>query len=273
MSADPGFETVMAYDAAFVPRYAQRFGERMLAALTLPARANVLDVACRTGYPAVTLLDLSPDGRVIAVDADNRYLEIARARAGSDLGKRIFFKHGNPTDLRFSDEVFTNVVGNLVDRVSANRGAIFSEARRVLRPGGQVAVTLPLRGSFIEVVDLLREVALRLDLARVTERVEQYVQSLPTAETFRAELETRGFEKVQVEAWEFTLPYANGSELFSDPVTQHAALAEWRWCAEGAGDPEPVLAEVRRAVDLYFEGRRFELTVQAGCATALRGRG
>lgn len=262
----------MAYDAAFVPRYAQRFGERLLAVLELPQRANVLDVACRTGYPAVTLLDSTVDGRVIAVDSDNRYLEIARARAGADLGKRIFFKNGNPTELRFGDEVFTNVVGNLVDRVSVNRGAILGEARRVLMVGGQVVVTLPLRGSFIEVIDLLREAALKWDLPRVSERIEQYVQSFPTAETFRAELESRGYDRVSVEAWTFTLPYANGAELFSDPLTQNAGLGEWHWCAEGAGDPEPVLAALREAVDKYFEGRMFELTVQAGCATGRRSR-
>ena len=49
----------------------------------------------------------------------------ARARAGTDLGRRIFFKQGPPTSLGFSDEIFTNVIGNLIDRVTADRAAVF----------------------------------------------------------------------------------------------------------------------------------------------------
>ncbi len=269
-SLDPEFESVLAYDAAFVPRYAQRFGERLVTSLYLPPRANVLDVACRTGYPSVPVLDLARDGRVIALDADPRYLELARARAGAELGRRIFFKQGPPQPLRFGDEIFTNVLGNLIDRASADRPALYPEALRVLQPGGQAVFTLPLRGSFLEVADLFREVALRFDLGRVAERVEQYVATLPTAESLQNELESHGFVRVEVKSWDFTLEYVSSRDLFDDPVIHAATLPEWRWCAEGSTDPEGVLAHVRHGVDTYYQGRRFMLSVRGGCAVGYR---
>lgn len=269
-SLDPQFESVLAYDAAFVPRYAQRFGEHLVTALHLPARPNVLDVACRTGYPSVPVLDLARDGRVIALDADPRYLELARARAGAELGRRIFFKQGGPQTLRFGDEIFTNVLGNLIDRAGVERTAVYAEALRVLQPGGQAVFTLALRGSFQEVVDLFREVALRFDLSRVAERVEQYAATLPTPETLQHEFESRGFERVAVTAWDFTLEYASSRDLLDDPVVHAAALPEWRWCAEGSTDPEGVLAHVRHCVDTYFQGRRFSLSVVGGCVAGYR---
>lgn len=273
MTDPPGdgvYDAVLAYDAAFVPRYAQRFGEMLLRSLDLPARANVLDVACRTGYPAAQVLDLTRDGRVIALDADSKYLELARARVDGEVGRRIFFKQGSATDLRFSDEIFTNVLGNLIDRATADRGALVAEAARVLRPGGQLVLTMPLRGSFAEVVDLLREVALRHDLARVAERLEQYVATFPTAALWQTEIASRGLSDVTVETREFTLEYRSGAALFADPVVTSAAMSEWRWCAEGAMDPEALLRYVHHAVDTYYQGRTFELTVMAGCATARR---
>lgn len=270
---DAALEQALAYDAAFVPRYAQRFGERLLLALDLPPKANVLDLVCRTGYPAVQVLDRVRDGRVIALDQDGRFLELARARAGTDLGRRIFFKQGTPTSLGFSDEIFTNVIGNLIDRVTTDRAAVLAESARVLRPGGQVALTLPLRGSFLEVVDLLREIALRHDLARLSERVEQYVNTMPTVETLRAELEARGFERVSVDAWEFALEYVSSADLFGDPLVQAAGLPEWRACAEGSDRPDEVIAELRRCIDTYFEGRRFPLSVVGGCAVGQRRAG
>lgn len=272
-SHDAALEQALAYDASFVPRFAQRFGERLLLALDLPPRANVLDLVCRTGYPAVQVLDRVRDGRVIALDQDGRFLELARARAGTDLGRRIFFKQGSPTSLGFSDEIFTNVIGNLIDRATADRAAVFAESARVLRPGGQVAVSLPLRGSFLEVVDLLREIALRHDLGRLAERVEQYAAAMPTVESLRAELEAHGFERVSVDAWEFSLEYASSADLLGDPLVHAAALGEWRACAEAADRPDDVMGELRRCIDTYFEGRRFLLSVVGGCAVGLRGEG
>jgi len=269
-SLDPQFESVLAYDAAFVPRYAQRFGERLVSSLHLPPRANVLDVACRTGYPSVPVLDLARDGRVIALDADPRFLELARARAGAELGRRIFFKQGPVQPLRFGDEIFTNVLGNLVDRAGGDRPALYAEALRVLQPGGQAVFTLPLRTSFLEVVDLFREVALRFDLGRVAERVEQYVATLPPPEALHAEMETQGFARVAVQTWDFTLEYASSRDLFDDPVIHAATLPEWRWCAEGSSDPEGVLAHVRHCIDTYFQGRRFVLSVTGGCVVGYR---
>lgn len=267
---DAALEQALAYDAAFVPRFAQRFGERLLLALDLPPRANVLDLACRTGYPAVQVLDRVRDGRVIALDQDARFLELARARAGTDLGRRIFFKQGSPTSLGFSDEIFTNVIGNLIDRATGDRTAVLTESARVLRPGGQLALTLPLRGSFLEVVDMLREIALRHDLGGLGERVAQYVHAMPTVESLRVEFESHGFERVSVDAWEFSLEYASSGDLLSDPLVQSAALAEWRFCAEATDQPDDVMLELRRCIDTYFEGRRFMLTVVGGCAVGQR---
>ncbi|MBL8603281.1 MAG: methyltransferase domain-containing protein [Myxococcales bacterium] len=267
---DAAFEAVLAYDAAFVPRFGHRFGEHLIGVLQLPARANVLDLVCRTGYPSVPVLDLARDGRVIALDPDPRYLELARARAGVELGRRIFFKQGEPTELRFGDEVFSNVIGNLIDRVTSDRQRVFAEVHRVLQSGGQFVCTLPLRGSYLEVVDFFREVALHFDLARVTERVEQYVATLPTAEMLEQELLGKGFSEVNVEQWSFSMEYASSRDLFDDPVIHAAARAEWRWCAEGSTDPEGVLAHVRHAIDTYFQGRRFKLSMAGGCAAGLK---
>lgn len=269
-ASDQTFETALAYDAAFVPRYARRFGERLLAAVTLGSRANVLDLACRTGYPASQILDTARDARVIALDRDPKFIELARARAGVEVGRRIFFKQSGATELRFGAEVFTHVVCNLVDRVSVDRAAVLSEARRVLRPTGQVAFTLPLQGSFAEATDFLREIATRHDLARLAERVEQYAAGFPTAEQLREELAERGFERVSVDAWPFALDYVSAQELFADPVTLHACLADWRWCAEAAPDADAVLAQLRSTFETYFQGRHFPVTVVGAVAVGYR---
>lgn len=267
---DQAFEVALAYDATFVPRYARGFGERLLAALRFGPRPNVLDLACRTGYPSTSVLQAAPDARVVALDRDPKFLELARARAGAEVGRRVFFKQGAATELRFGAEVFSHVVCNLLDRVSVDRAAVLAEASRVLIPGGQVAFTLPLQGSFAEPMDLLREAATRGDHGRLAERVEQYAAGLPTAEQLREELAAKGFVHVSVDSWATSLEYGSSYELFNDPVTQHAALADWRWCAEAAPDADAVLASLRSAFDTYFAGRRFSIGVVGGVATGFK---
>lgn len=266
----PAHERVLAYDAGFVPRFAQRFGRRLLEALDLPPKAHVLDLGCRTGYPCVDLVDRHDDVRVIAVDPSPEHLELARARAGAHLGKRVFFKQDTVSTLRFGDEVFTNVYANLADGLGTSRAELLSASTRMLQKGGQFVATLPLRGSFAEAVDLLREVALGHELPGVSERIEGYVAAMPGDEALRVEVEAAGYTQVLVESWEFTLEYPSSEALFGDPVVTNAALPGWRWCAEAGAAPEAVLRALRHAVDTYFEGRDFTLTVVGGCVSARR---
>lgn len=267
---DATFEAALAYDGAVVPRYARSFGERLLQSLRFNTRPSVLDLACRTGYPASQILEQRRDGRIIALDRDPKFLELARARMGSEVGRRVFLKQGGATELRFGAEVFTHAVCNLLDRVSVDRAAVFSEAMRVLVPGGQMVFTLALQGTFLEAVDLLREIATRRDLTRVAERVEQYATNFPTATQARDELAAQGFTDVTVDAWEFTLDYRSAHALFGDPVIQHAALADWRWCAEAAPDADAVLAALRSGFDTYFGETGLALTVVGGAVSGFK---
>jgi ubiquinone/menaquinone biosynthesis C-methylase UbiE len=271
-SLDQGFEVALAYDAAFVPRYARHFGERLLASLRFGPRPSVLDLACRTGYPCAQIAAGARDAKIVALDRESKFMELARARVGVDVGRRVFFKQGGCNELRFSDEVFSHVVCNLIDRATTNRSAALAEARRVLIPDGQIAFTLPLQGSFVEVIDLLHESATRLDLPRLHERVEQYAAKFPTAEQVRDELRACGFDHVSVDTWSFTLEYNSSRDLFEDPVSLHATLQDWRWCADAANDADAVLAALRHAVDTYFTGRCMTLSVHGGAATGFRSR-
>lgn len=263
-------ERVLRYDASFVPRFAQRFIRHLLDALSLGPRANVLDLGCRTGHPTIEILERRSDARVIALESDAQHLELARARVGAEVGRRVFFKQAPPFPLSFGDGVFSHVVANLIDRLDVARDALFGESARVLAPDGALVFTLCMSGSFIEVIDLLREVALARELPEVAERVERYARSLPGEDTLRAELLHRGYRDILVESWEFTVEHPSSESLMSDPILEFAAMPEWRWCAEGAPNADAVLRALRDTIDTYYQGRDFALTVVGGCVSCRR---
>ncbi len=272
MHEDPSSRPAL-YDAVVWPRYARVFGELARRAVALPPASSVLDLACRTGWIAQEVLRAMPDAAVMALDAEEEFLDAARARNAHEDGRRLFFGAQPSLDrLSFSDRAFTNVIGSLVDRASNDRGAVLSESRRVLRPGGQLVLTQPLHGSFVELLDMLREVATCYDADALAERVELYADALPTAEQWAREAEVLGFTEVAVEEDALVLGYRSGADVLEDPALHHATLPECQWCAEALdGTPEAVLYQMRARIDTYYRGRVFELSVRAGCLSARRG--
>lgn len=259
------------FEAAVVPRYAQFFGDMLLRNMQLQEGADLLDLCCRTGYPTSALLPNLRRGRIVALDSDDSFLSVAREHLGEEVGRRVFLARSQGDHLAFADRTFTHVLGNLIDRSTSDRGALLLECARVLRSSGQLLLTMPLRGSFQEVIDMLFEVALKWDLGALRERVEQYERSLPTAQEWQEEAEAMGFEHVGLEEQAFTIGFESGDALFADPVVYAAALPEWQWCAD-AGPAVEILGRVRDAIDTYFRGIPFELTVVAGCLSAWQMR-
>lgn len=246
----------------------------LLARIPAGERAQVLDLGCGTGHPAYELMRKMGDGgRVIAIDRDPALVDLARRRALDDAGKRIFFKVEPVEHMSFGDEVFDLAIGNLVfGSVGSggieDEGGACSEIRRVLMPGGRLLLTRPLAGTFEEVHDMFREIAVRRDNASLQRRIDHVGTRQPAASTWRAQLAGAGFEDVDVTVEELKLPFRNARELFSDPMLRLVAMPEWRWlCGMNAGD-EQLLGEAEKALDTYFASGPLSLTVKAGIAEA-----
>jgi len=143
------------------------------------------------------------------------------------------------------------------------------ELARLLAPHGQAIVAMPLRGSFQELGDLIREYALKYDDAKVGQAVEQASVVRPTVEMFGAELEEAGFDFVDVTLRPTTLTFRSGRDFFEDPIARLLILPEVRLNL-GIEDPEKAFTYVREAIDKYWSDDTFELTVHVGCATGRR---
>lgn len=146
---------------------------------------------------------------------------------------------------------------------------MIAEFARVLAPGGQALLAMPLRSSFQEIADLLREFALKNESAEITRQVESAVQVRPSVEMLGAELEEAGFGFVDVESRPLVLSYKSGRDFFEDPVTRLLLLPEFR-SNLSLGDTDAAFAYVRGAIDRYWSDSAFELTVQVGCASGRR---
>lgn len=256
-------------DAEVVPRYASLFGRMLLSRVPSRDRMQVLDIGCGTGHPSIDLLRRLPEGsRVVAIDPDPLLIDHARLRAQGLAGQRIFFSVASAEALKFGDEVFDLVIGNLVLPSVQRPELALSEARRVLVEDGQLLLTLALEGSFEELFDMIREVALKRDDAELAGRVERVAGRYPAASTIESVVSSAGFADVKVITDRFQLPFGRATEILTDPMMRFVVLPELRWIAGTDDEGARILEQAIDALDVYFGRGPVSVGVVAGLVSA-----
>jgi SAM-dependent methyltransferase len=257
------------FETFVVPRYLSLFGELALEMMADSEGAQVAHIHCRTGYPDRGIALKLSGAHVVGVDASKAALELARAKASTMPGMVSEYRlcEEFPTSLPAS--AFSHALTLHPLASAKERTEIFEEFLRLLAPHGQALLAMPLRGSFQELSDLLREYALKYDDHEVAAAVERATAVRPTVEMFGAELEKAGFDFVDVSLRPTTFSFQSGRDLFEDPVARLLILPEAQLSLE-LQDPARAFDYVRDAIDKYWSDGTFELTVNVGCATGRR---
>jgi ubiquinone/menaquinone biosynthesis C-methylase UbiE len=258
------------YDREILPVWAERFGRMILRGLSLPPHATVLDFGCGAGYPALEVVKRLDTGRVVGIDSCAPMVELARQKAGELLSRQLFLRTEDlGPKLPFADGVFDLVISNLGLMETSDPAAVLVEMARVTRPGGRVIVTFPLRGTFAEFHDIYREVLLRADRTEVLARLDAHVARWPEPDQAMAWMQRADLYSVELEMDAFTLLFKSSREFFYAPVIEYGPLPGWKDLAGKGEEMQAIFLEIKEAIDAYFGGRPFELTVKVGC---LRGR-
>ena len=141
------YDTVMrdADDAGFLARRAW---------LASGVRGDVLEIGCGTGF---MFEHFFTDARVQAIDIDDDFLAVARSRATQH--SHVAVSKGDAQALPFADASFDVAVACLVFCSIPSAARALSEAKRVLRPGGElrliehVASSHPIKRALMHAAD------------------------------------------------------------------------------------------------------------------------
>jgi len=204
------FDTVAPLYDTVEPRFFREMARRLAARVAEHRWSRVLDVA--TG-PGVVLSEIAATGAspgLVGVDLSTGMAREARTRLDAI---------GAPAQFAVMDAEHLGLLDGSFDLVTMSRAyllpqreAILREIRRVLRPGGVLAIA--------ELGRLDRRWSWKDDLyARLLPRVPGVARPAFDAAIFRAELGAAGFDDVQVENDDLDVAFADLDEWWESSMS------------------------------------------------------
>ncbi|SEM40549.1 class I SAM-dependent methyltransferase [Streptacidiphilus jiangxiensis] len=229
------------YDSLPLPHL--QWGRRVLGGLDLTGKETVLDAGCGTGRDTAALLDLVPDGRVIAADGSKRMLEQLRVRLADRLDRVEVIEADLTQPLPLEGEVDA-IVSVATFHWITDHASLFANLARTLRPGGRFVAECGGLGNVAQVSAAIEEVI----------GEQEKVWYFAGVEETRERLEQAGFTDIEVslrpdparfepgeQLWSFLATVILGSHLDRMPEAEHEQFVK----AVAARLPEPVVDYVR----------------------------
>jgi len=140
----------LSYDESDQLQFAM--GEVLLQQLSeyeLVASANLLDVGCGTGKLTYELAKMFLDAKIFAVDIADKFISLAQNRLVTMPAQVL---HADFDDMPFADKSIDLVFSNMALHWSVDFDKSLMEITRVLNNRGMFAFSLPIQGTFAELI-------------------------------------------------------------------------------------------------------------------------
>jgi ubiquinone/menaquinone biosynthesis C-methylase UbiE len=255
------------YEEQVFPLIGRRLVELLVEDIPLKPHSQVLQIRCGLGGTTTDLLRrLDHASRIIDLESAQGLLDRARANvAAEQVGRRVFFRlQSLSTRLPFGTHAFDLVLANVGLADLSRPDEFLADLARVARPEAEVRVASPLRGTWVELLDVYRDVLVRLGREDALASLRGYAASFPEADAVIHQMEQAGLKPVTVRRDHWDLVFRSAREFFYAPVVEFGPLARWKQIAGKGPEVQDTFLAVKQAIDTYFSSRPFSVSIEAG---------
>lgn len=233
-----------------------------------PGVGRVLDVACGSGEPSISIAALlKGSGQVVGVDMAEAPLEVARERARQRGLQNVEYLQADVHALPFADQSFDRVTSRLGVMFFDDLAGALGEMHRVLKPGGQVALLTwgAMEQPYFEsTIGTVRRVRPELEIPAAARAMFKF--GVPG--TLAAALGEAGFGKIDEGVrglrWDWRGSPQEMWDYFRSITVPFRALLEK---VEGDGEVEQAVIDALRE---RFDGEWVRFEAKMVVATAVR---
>ncbi len=150
----------------------------------------VLDLGSGGGIDAfLAAKKVGPKGKVIGVDMTEEMIQLAKENAEKMRAENVEFRLGEIENLPAEDEMVDVIISNCVINLSPDKDKVFTEAFRVLKPGGRMLIS-----------DIVTQGELPNEIRENLEMWAACVAGALDEKEYLQKIRNAGFKKVEVVA-------------------------------------------------------------------------
>lgn len=242
----------------------------LVAAAQVRPGMRVLDLACGTGEPAISLAAaLAGNGELIGIDISPAPLKIAEERAAQRGLSNTSFQQADAHHLPFADNSFDCITSRLGVMFFSDLPRALSEMRRVLRPGGRAILLVwgPMDQPYFQTTI---GTILRILPAAIVPESGRKMFALGNKGVLSQGLRHTGFSQVREELvtvpWTWMGTPEEVWEYFQDVAVPFASFLQ-----SIPADQRPEIdAAVLKAISQYYDGTSIKFTATVNIAIAIK---
>ena len=256
-----------AYERYLVPAATSRFAAHLIDLAAPRAGERVLDVGCGTGIVARSVAPLVGErGAITGIDVNPNMLAVAR-RVSAPSRPAIDWREGDAAALPFDDANFDVVLCQYAMQFFPDPPAALREMRRVLAPGGRVALMLGRSIEHNRVYGLLADAMAR----HAGPQADAMMRSpFPgwTAADLRDLVSGAGFRDVHVGIHIMTLRYPSAADLLWQEASYSPLSGDF--ATLGADARRAMAANVTATLAPYTDDDGVTFPIESHTVTARR---
>lgn len=232
--------------------WATPFAESLLTQLDLSPGATILDVMCGDGIPSFYLAHrVGPTGRVTAIDINEAQLMRARGFQGPHF-PWLTFCFGDARNLSNDLGHFDRITGNMAFMFfRPHRKEALQRLAQLLKPGGQIVLTFPSRGTFDSLWQRIDREMVSRGLTKQRQALADYIAERPSADDARKWLNECGMEQNSVTEWPLVVETGAGKEFLYHPLLRAGFLDDVFECFTDQGPAEEFMTSISQDIQSF----------------------